>query len=65
VKRYSRASKAREPRRRKGATPTDDKICQILNRIAAAAARGDYDLADELLCIDLEDAEHQLTEDDR
>jgi hypothetical protein len=36
-----------------------------LNRIAAAAARGDYDLADELLCIDLEDAEHQLTEDDR
>jgi hypothetical protein len=45
--------------------PHRDKIRRVLNEIAIAVVRGDHDLADELVCIDLEDAEHEMPEADR
>ena len=63
--RHSPTLKPVQGRRRNLARPSLDKVLRIQDEIICAVRRGDADLADELLCIDLEDAENDPPETGR
>jgi hypothetical protein len=63
--RHSVTLKPVQGRRPNLARPSLNKVLRIQDEIICAVHRGDADLADELLCIDLEDAENDLSEPGR